>query len=405
MVLEHADSSEQVIEGYMLKNIGLGLSLLPLLATASACSITARSGPSSQAVVKADTNPSLKGITVVDLDRNAIARLAKINAVATFSETLGNASPVGTIVQPGDVLEISIWEAPPAALFGAGGMASKTSQDSILPDVSTTATLPELLVGLSGTIFVPFAGTVPVAGRSLREIEVDITNRLRGKAHLPQVIVRMTRNVASNVTIAGEVSHSTRMALTPKGERLLDAIAQAGGTTQSVNRITIQVSRAGQVVSMPLDEVIRDPRQNIVLETGDVVTALYQPYSFTVLGAAGRNEEIRLESVGITLAQALGRIGGLQADRANAKGLFIFRWEKAGNLASMDATSTNDRIPVIYRIDMSNPATFFLAQQFEMRDGDIVYVSTAPIAQFQQFVNIIASTVLPLVAVKNSVQP
>ena len=398
MVLEHANSSQRVIKRHMLKNMGLGLSLLSLLATTSACSSTARSGPSSQAVARSSNNPSLKGITVIDLDRSTIARLAKINASATFAEALGNASPVGTIVQPGDVLEVSIWEAPPATLFGASGMASRTSQGSILPDVSTTATLPELLVGLSGTIFVPFAGTVPVAGRSLREIEADITARLRGKAHLPQVVVRMTRNEASNVTIAGEVSRSTRMALTPKGERLLDAIAQAGGTTQSVNRITVQVSRAGQVVSMPLDEVIRDPRQNIVLETGDVVTALFQPYSFTALGAAGRNEEIRLESTGITLAQAFGRIAGLQADRANARGVFIFRWEKPENPA-------DGKIPVIYRIDMSNPATFFLAQQFEMQDGDIVYVSTAPIAQFQQFVNIIASTVLPIIAVKNSVQP
>jgi polysaccharide export outer membrane protein len=63
---------------------------------------------------------------------------------------------------------------------------------------------------------------------------------------------------------------------------------------------------------MPLIEIIRDPRQNIHLRSGDVVTALFQSNSFTALGASGRNEEIDFEAQGITLAQALGRIGGLQ---------------------------------------------------------------------------------------------
>ena len=38
------------------------------------------------------------------------------------------------------------------------------------------------------------------------------------------------------------------------------------------------------------------------------MTAFFQPYSFTVLGAAGKNDEIRFEGAGITLSQALGRM-------------------------------------------------------------------------------------------------
>jgi polysaccharide export outer membrane protein len=299
------------------------------------------------------------------------------------------------------VLEVSIWEAPPAALFGSGGSGAVRSEGLQL---STTASLPELLVGRNGTIFVPFAGTLQVSGRTPQQIEADITQRLSRKAHLPQVIVRITRNATANVTVVGDVASSTRMPLTPRGERLLDALAQAGGTRQPSVKTTVQVTRGDKVVSMALDAVIRDPSQNIVLSTGDVVTAVFQPYSFTVLGASGKNEEVPFEGVGVSLAQALGRMGGLQDQRANAQGVFIFRWEEPfDGMASNGMTDPKGRVPVIYRVNMRDPATFFLAQNFAMQNRDVVYVATAPIAEFQQFVNVVASTLLPLVAAKNAV--
>ena len=59
------------------------------------------------------------------------------------------------------------------------------------------------------------------------------------------------------------------------------------------------------------------------LQPGDVVTALFQPYSFTALGATGRVDEINFETQGITLAQALARANGLIDQRSNAKGVFV----------------------------------------------------------------------------------
>lgn len=388
-------------------NIAIGrltLTIVMALSVAGCGSgLVGQAGPSAGTIAKASDSESLAGILVVDLDRPATERLLTGNPAPSFARQIGEATPVGTVVRPGDVLEVSIWEAPPAALFGGSGMTAVRGSDGL--QLSTTSTLPELLVGLDGSIFVPFAGYVPVAGRSPQQIETDITRRLAQKAHLPQVIVRIARNATANVTVVGEVANSTRMPLTPKGERLLDALAQAGGTRQPSAKMTVQVTRGGNVVAMPLDHVIRNPAENIVLATGDVVSAIYQPYSFTVLGAAGKNEEVAFESTGLSLAQALGRIGGLQDQRASARGVFIFRWELPAtpNEVSGRPVDAQGRVPVIYRVNMRDPATFFLAQNFAMKNGDVVYVATAPVAEFQQFVNIVASTVLPLVAVGNSV--
>jgi hypothetical protein len=138
----------------------------------------------------------------------------------------------------------------------------------------------------------------------------------------------MTKGNTSNVTVVGEVGRSDLVPLTPKGERLLDAIALAGGVKQAVNKITLQISRQGLVKTMALDRVIQDPTQNIRLNPGDVITAFYQPFSFTALGASGKNDEINFEAPGISLTQALGRIGGVQDSRADVKGVFVFRFEE-----------------------------------------------------------------------------
>ncbi len=371
----------------------------------SACGfggISTSTGPSARAINKAPAAAIPGGVAVVDVDQAVVGKLAANAVPDSFEASFGNAMPVGTVAQNGDTIEVSIWEAPPSTLFGS---PSGDSRFSTSPQTIRSTTLPEQMVGLNGRIVVPFAGPIAVVGRTPTQIEAAIVDRLKGKAHLPQVIVRITRNASANVTIVGEVANSTRMPLTPKGERLLDALAQAGGTREAIGKMTIQITRGDSVKSMPLEDVVRNPRQNIVLATGDIVTAFYRPYNFTVLGAANRNEEIPFEATGISLAQALGRIGGLQAQRANPKGVFIFRWEDPDSVSGdgiRSAANAEGRVPVIYRVNLRDPATYFAAQKFMMQNRDIVYISNAPLADFERFVTIISSTVLPIVAVENS---
>ncbi len=363
-------------------------------------------GPSRKSIEKAASSATIQHIRIVPLTDTVARALHYDDRTSGFAETFGDATPVGMIVGRGDVLEISIWEAPPAALFGTVAPTGDFIQ------TSRTTTLPEFLVGPTGSISIPFGGEVPVSGKTLPQIERDIVARLRLKAHLPQVIARLVRNATSNITVVGDVNNSVRVPLTSKGERLLDALAAAGGTNQPIDKMTVQVSRDGIIRRMRLQEVIEQPEQNIVLRTNDVVTAVYQPYSFTVLGASGRNEEIKFEGTGITLAQALGRLGGLQDNRADPKGVFLFRWEDpllldqmtgAQPVAYTDYDRYGGRVPVIYQINLNDPAVFFAMQNFEMRDEDVIFIANSSITEIQRFAGIIASTLLPAVAVENSI--
>lgn len=377
---------------------------LSIAATAAlaGCSSFGGSGPSGKSITRtAKTDSRIKLIDLTD----AVARQVMAGEQrATLAEALGDAPLRGTVVGPGDVLDVAIWEAPPAALFGTSGVDNRLS---MLPSVAKTADIPQQMVDGEGKITVPFVGAVSVLGRSPRDIAREIVARLSGKAHDPQAIVRISENQAANVTVVGDVVNSRHVQLTTKGERLLDALASAGGVRQPVEKVTIQITRGSKVATQPLGAVIRDPVQNIRLGANDVVTALYQPYSFQALGAFGTNAEVNFEATGLTLAQALGRIGGLQDNRADIKGVFIFRLEDPAALdpalAATAQTTPDGKVPVIYRVDMGDPATFFMAQGFPIRNKDVLYVSNAPLVDIQKFVNVVSSMAFSLVSVGNAV--
>ena len=352
------------------------------------------SGPSSKQVQDSATALNSSGIQLVDVTDAVARKVLASQRQSLFSEIFGSGVQPGYVVGAGDVIEVSVWEAPPAALFGSGAIDPRSG-----PSTTRVTALPEQMVNSDGIINVPFAGPVNAAGRSPQQIEKDVAQRLKGKANQPQVLVRVIKNNTSNVTIVGEVNTSTRMPLTARGERLLDALAAAGGTRQPVGKMTLQVTRGNQVQALPLDTIIRDPRQNIILQAGDVVTSLFQPLSFTVLGATGKNEELNFEAQGISLAQALARAGGLQDARSDAEGVFIFRFESPAALDLSDRTvvaTPEGKIPVIYRINLKDPASFFVAQGFPVQNKDVLYVSNAPAAELQKFLNLVVSAIYPI---------
>jgi polysaccharide export outer membrane protein len=363
-------------------------------------------GPSARRVLgpaaPIDTQLAIaaRGIQLIVVTDALARRLAARIPRESFAEAFGSSVSSGLRLGVGDVVEVTIWEAPPALLFSNAPVSSDSK--GIASGVRANA-LPDQPISPDGTINVPFVGAVRAAGRTVEEIESDIKARLAGKAHRPQVMVRVLRNVTSTVTVVGEVATSLRMPLSPGLERLLDALATAGGVRQPVGRVSLQLTRGAVVRAMPLESIIRDPAQNIVLRPGDVITALHQPSSLTVFGATGRNEELNFEVQGITLTQALARAGGLQDQRADAQGVFVFRFEEPSALEGLIATAVTPegKVPVIYQLDLRDPASFFAAQSFPVQHRDLLYVSNAPAAELQKFLNIVTAIAAPVLGVIN----
>ena len=361
----------------------------------SGCAAFPTSGPSKSTIETYNDKKEIDSkILIVDLNQKIVNQLQKKDLKVSFSESLGTLNGRTQTVGKGDIIEISIWEAPPATLFSSSNTASGSISSS-----SGRTVLPEQMVNSAGTISVPFAGQIPADGQSLREIEAEIIKRLKGKANQAQVIARVIRNASSNVTVIGDVASTVRMPLTANGEKLLDAIAAAGGPKQPPSKITIQVTRGENVYSLPLDTILRDSAQNINLLPGDLVTVLFQPKSFTALGATNKNEEVGFETQGISLAQALARTGGLNDNRADAQGVFIFRFEDKAAVdwpTAPKEVTADGKVAVVYRVDLKDPASFFNAQNFKIENKDILYVSNAPITETQMFLNVLFSVTYPI---------
>ena len=358
----------------------------------SGCNNLPTIGPSAEEIAQATARPGSDAVQVLDIDANLARQLLAQRRTRLFSETFGQQRAMADIGL-GDMLEVNIWEAPPATLFGGGAI------DPRAPSTVRATTLPEQMVDRDGFISVPFAGRIRAAGLTPQAVEAEIIKRLKGKANQPEVMVRVLKSTSSTVTVVGEVNSSTRLQLTAGGERLLDALAAAGGVRQPVNKMTLQVTRGKQFQSLPLELIIRDPDQNVPLQPGDVVTAYFQPLSFVALGATGKNEEIPFEAQGITLAQALARSGGLIDSRSNPQGVFIFRLEQPSAVnwpRQPPLTTPEGLVPVVYRLDLRDPNSFFVMQSFAVQNKDVLYVSNAPAAELQKFLNLVFSVTYPV---------
>ncbi|MDG6881300.1 polysaccharide export protein Wza [Phocoenobacter uteri] len=352
----------------------------------SGCSLLPTTGPSKDAIIT--QLPQRVNIVNVDLP---LAQQMSSSTVSQQLSTLTNKGSFNGEVNEGDILSVYIWEAPPAVLFGV-------TSPEIGQGNSKLVKLPEQMVNKRGRITVPFVGSVFVKGKTPEQIQNQLVNSLRNKANQPQVIVRVTQNNSANVSIIRE-GGSIRMPLTTYGERILDAVAAVGGTPNNIQEVTVQLTRKNAVKTIPLESLIKEPAQNIPLRSGDVLALLDKPSSFTGLGALGTNRQVKFPTKGLNLAEAIGKMGGLIDTRSDPRGIFVFRYMPLNTLPDAkqqqwykQGYSTDTEIPTVYNIDLSKPQSFFILQKFPIQDKDIVYVSNAPLAEFNKFLRMVFST-------------
>lgn len=376
------------------------------LLAASACLLTGcagllpSGGPSSYSV--RHPHKEEEGIQIVKLTEPVVRSLADESDAQSFAERFpSRPRRTNSVVGPGDVIDVTITEAPPASLFGtvpseAGRVASGATSAS--PTVHAT-TFPEQMISAGGTISIPFAGQIQAAGKTMPQIEDEIAARLKEKANQPQVLVRLVSNNSSYVTVLGAVTAGARVPLSPHRDRLLDALAKAGATFDDVNKVSIQLTRGPTSATMSLGAVTRYASQNIPLEAGDVITILKHPSSCTVLGAIARNQELDFEGTSITLAQALARSGGLNDASSNIRGVFVFRFESRHALdwpKQPVRVNAAGKVPVVYNLDLADPAGFFVAKTFQVRDGDILYTADSPFTELEKFLGILGTLTSPV---------
>jgi len=367
--------------------------LAVVLGCLAGCASIPTSGPSASVVIDQGSNASAQDYQFIELNESLLDILNRRGRESFAARFVDHRSSAEPLIGIGDGVSVTIWEASSGGLFSAPAISDRLSSGA------NSATIPEQVVGRDGAITVPYAGRVQVAGRTTRAVQHVIEQALTGKAIQPQVLVNVLRPISNSVTVGGEAVGAARVPLSVKGDRLLDVIASAGGVKVSVNETYVELARGQTTARVALTRVIADPRENIFMQANDVLTLVRDPQTFFAVGATGVNAEIPFNADGISLAQALVKAGGLQDSRSDPQGVFIFRYENPMIARELkldpQLASRGGEVPIVYRLDLRNPNSFFIEQKFRMANHDLVYVSNAPLVEVQKVIGIFNSVLSP----------
>ena len=362
-----------------------------LAALLAGCATLPASGPTAgQIKAGARPNRNTLGFKILEIDGNAVVdaerdRAAAEQAPPTLASLAGEFRVDG--VEPGDVLAISIYEVG-VGLFGGG----RTTSEGFDPS-ARGENFPAVTVDRDGTIRLPYVGRLSVAGKTPLEISGMIERGLRGLSQNPQVLVSLRQNVGSTIFVGGDVRRPGRLELTLQRERLLDAIAAAGGAAYSAEDTVVRFNRGTRTLEERLGPIRAGAADDLVLAPGDRIELIKRPRSFIVFGATARVSQVAFETGDLSLAEAVARAGGPSDSTADPSAVFLFRYVPANDPAAPP-------VPVVYRLNMLKPTSYFLSQRFAVRDKDVIYIGNAAANQPGKLVGIINQLFSPFVTAR-----
>lgn len=283
---------------------------------------------------------------------------------AGFPAAFTAAEPVGyEALGPGDVLKVNIWEGGAATVFTTG-----------------SGDLGELVVDEQGRIYVPFAGTISVEGRTIPQVREAITARLRTVVRNPQVDIRPARLRSKLVSVQGNAGKAGTYPIERGRTRLGELLGEVAPDLKNPEMLDVTVRRAGQSGSVRMADVLRDARLDIALQPGDSIVLNEVVEHVTVLGAAGAQGQVRIAKRRYNVTDVLGQARGLDENAADPRAIFLVRAE------------SDKPEPVVYQFEMRRPETVALASRFIVRDGDILMISNAPFTQTRKALSAITQT-------------
>jgi polysaccharide export outer membrane protein len=350
-------------------SLGLGL---------AACTALPGDGPWMGGA--ATTTTEALPFDVIDLTPTTIANYRQPPPIDRPS-TVSNLSAGSRIsVAPGDAIKVRIFEPYEGSIFptiqrpGADFGVQRVTDD--------------------GTINVPFVGTVKVAGLDLNQIEKKIAQQVAtsGKAQDPQVIVEFVADRTHTVMVSGDVRQPGRVSLLEGVRTVVEAINKAGGpsgvggqggTGVGANQLEVVVRRNGQVI---LQSQYSDllAGGDIGLQKNDEIVVRPNARMFTVLGAVVKAGNVDMPKHTISLLEAMGMVGGLNDARANKTGVYVFRMGDLQNNPTARAR--------VFRLDLYQPVSIFIAQQFPVQPKDVVYITNAPLYEYDKILTSIYRT-------------
>jgi polysaccharide biosynthesis/export protein len=383
----------------------LRASALGAMLMVGACTVVPTSGPAGYDIREGQTDPKSLPYAYVEVTPRVVDILAtNTPRLSTAFKDRGGPSVIRFGI--GDIVTVTLFESAAGGLFIPAEAAARPGNFVILPPQA---------VDNQGNISVPYAGAIRAQGRTAAEVQAAIVDALKDRALEPQAVVALTEQRTSFINVLGEPVGSIRFPASAAGERILDAITRAGLKSPGFDLwVMLERNRRREIV--PFGALIYEPQNNIYVRPGDTIFIYSEPQTFLAFGATGsqaastggNNRQFPFGAWRVSLAEGLGKAGALADLQADPASIFLYRGEtrEVAQLLGIDCRPyPGPIIPVIYNLNLRDPAGFFLATKFQMRNKDIIYVANAIAVDTTKFMSylrvIIGTTQDPVLAATN----
>jgi polysaccharide export outer membrane protein len=327
-----------------------------------------------------------------------------LDVLATSAPRL---SQIFTDTRPAEVIKFGIGDTVSVTIFeaAAGGLFIP-SEAGVRP--GNFVQIPDQNVDPQGNITVPYAGAVRALGRTPAEVQQSIVNALRNRAIEPQAVVALRNQATSLVSVLGEVNGPIRLPVSAAGEKILDTITRAGGPKGQGFDTWVMLERENRRATVPFGALVYEPANNIFTRPNDTIYVYREPQTFVAFGAAGQQGQFNFDAWRLSLAEAVAKAGGLNDTLADPAAVFLYRGETrevAARLGLDIKRFEGPLIPVVYNINFRDPAGYFMATKFQMRNKDVIFASNSVAveqAKVMNYIRLIAATVNdPVIAGEN----
>jgi polysaccharide biosynthesis/export protein len=363
------------------------------------CSLMPASGPAGTDVVSASTDvvPHVAQsipYALVRLTPEVIEILDRYEPRFSNSFT-DSRPPLAFHFGVGDIVSVTVFEASAGGLFIPADAGVRPGN---------FVTIPNQAVDDRGNISVPYAGIIRAKGRTQVEVQQAVVDAIKNRAIEPQVVVSLVDQRTSLISVLGEVNKPFRFPANMEAERVLDALTRAGGPKSQGFDTFVSLEREGRRATVPFGTLVYQPSNNIYVHAGDTIYVYTEPQTFlafgaTTAGAVGggggggggggvAGSQVRFDAWRVSLAEAVAKAGGLTDVLAEPASVFLYRGEPrevAQRLGIDSSKFEGPIIPIIYNLNLRDPAGFFLARAFEIRNKDVLYVSNATSVQITKF--------------------
>lgn len=314
-----------------------------------------------------------------------------------------------------DILNITVWDHPELTIPSEDAAAAGHVVDN------------------NGRFYFPYAGKIQAAGKTTGEVRDTLERKLKSFITNPQISVRVAFFRSQKAYVSGAVPKPTTLNINDVPTTVRDAISNSGGVTPNQFTGFASLARGSRKIFIDLNRMLKhnDNRQNFLLKNGDrlhiiekdqlteeirkqnILNPIKLQFELNkersiahlkkqlereleseqakvfVMGEVHKPGSVRYQvEDGMTLAEAINDSGSFREETVNPKGIFVVRQE-----------SRNDKIPTVYQLPLASVHSMLLAEQFNIRPRDIIYVTATPSIRW----NRVLTQLIPSLTLVNTV--